>query len=143
MAEPNIKKMSLREGKAFRDGNEITSLISLEVAVAMEVSSKKVVGQRGTSHKALGYNVTGTITKYKNNKFIRELFDEYTETGIFPQFDIQASQTDPDSDFVSNYGADRVQIIGIQLTGDLPILSLDAEGEEVTEEITFEASEIR
>jgi len=143
MAVPNVKRMSAKEGRAFRGSEEITSLIKLEANMALETTSKRVMGQRGMTTKVIGYDITGTITQYKATTWIRDAIKEYTNTGVFPTFDIQAVLDDPDSDFVTSNGAERVQFIGVQMTGDLPLIAMDAEGEEIQEEISFSAAEVR
>lgn len=143
MADPNVKRMSAKEGRAFRGSEEVLSMISLEAVVALETTSKRVIGQRGMTHKVIGYDVTGTITQFKSTAWIRDSIKTYVNTGVFPTFDMQAVMDDPDSDYFENNGSDRVQFIGVQLTGDLPVVSLDSDGEEIEEEVTFSAAEIR
>ncbi|APQ41984.1 XkdM [Clostridium phage A2] len=138
-----VNRMSAREGRAFVSGKQVTSLIKLEALFTPEVTKKRVMGQKGLTSKVIGYDITGTITQFKATPMIREAIKEYLKTGIFPKMDIQAVCDDPDSDYVKNYGEDRVQLLGVQLEGDLPLIGLDAEGEEIQEEISFSASEVR
>lgn len=140
---PEVKRMSAREGRAFVSGTQVNSLIKLSAVFTPEISKKRVVGQRGMSSKVLGYDLTGTITQFKNTPWIRNAIKTYQQTGVFPKFDIQAVQDDKDSDYYKNFGEDRVQLIGVQLEGDLPVLGIDAEGEEIQEEVSFSAAEIR
>ena len=137
------KRMSAREGRAYVNGSEVTSLIKLNAVFTPEISEKRTVGQRSTSAKILGFGITGTITQYKATRWLRNGIKQYLNTGVFPQMDIQATMDDADSDFYEQYGAERIQLIGVQLSGDLTLIDLDAEGEEVQEEVTFIASEVR
>lgn len=139
----DIKRMSAREGRAFVDGNQVTSLIKLNAVFTPEVTKKRVVGQKGMTSKVIGYDITGTITQFKATRWIRDAIKEYLTTGVFSKVDIQAVVDDKDSDFYKSYGEDRIQLIGVQLEGDLPLIDIDAEGEEIQEEITFSAAEVR
>ena len=139
----DIKRMSAREGRAFVDGNQVTSLIKLNSVFTPEVTKKRVVGQRGMTSKVIGYDITGTITQFKATRWIRDSIKEYLTTGVFSKFDIQAVVDDKDSDFYKSFGEDRIQLVGVQLEGDLPLIDIDAEGEEIQEEITFSAAEVR
>ena len=141
MAE--INRMSAREGRAFVGGTLVTSLVKLNAVFTPEITSKRVIGQKGLTSKVIGYDITGTITQFKATPWIKNAIQEYLKTGSFPKMDIQAIMDDKSSDYYQNYGADKVQLIGVQLTGDLPVIDLDAEGEEVSEEISFSAAEIR
>lgn len=139
----DVKRMSAREGRGFVDGKIVTSLIKLNAVFTPEVTKKRVMGQRGMTSKVIGYDITGTITQFKNTPWIRDSIKTYLDTGVFPQIDIQAVMDDSDSDYVKNFGADKIQLIGVQFDGDLTLVDLDSEGEEVQEEVTFGASEIR
>ena len=139
----SVKRMSAREGRGFVNGNRVTSLIKLNAVFTPEITDKRVAGQRGTSAKVIGYAITGTITQFKATRWLRDAIKTYMTTGVFPQMDIQAVMDDADSDFFSTYGEERIQLIGVQLTGDLPVIDIDAEGEEIQEEVTFSAAEIR
>jgi hypothetical protein len=143
MAVTTINRMSAREGRAFIGGKQVTSLVKLNAIFTPEVSKKRVVGQRGTTPKVIGYEITGTLTQFKNTPFIRDLIKQYLATGIFPKLDIQAVMDDKDSDYYKQYGEARIQFIGVQLEGDLPLIDIDSEGEEVQEEISFSAAEVR
>lgn len=138
-----FKRMSAREGRGFVNGKKVTSLLKLNAVFTPEITDKRTVGQKGTSSKVVGYAITGTITQFKATRWLRDAIKQYLTTGIFPQMDIQAVSDDSDSDFHNSFGEERIQLIGVQLTGDLPIIDIDAEGEEIQEEISFSASEIR
>lgn len=133
----------MREGRGFINSTQVLDLIKLNAVFTPEVSKKRSVGQRNMQSKVLGYDVTGTITQFKGNQWVRNAIKEYIKTGVWPEMDIQGVMSDPDSDYVKNFGEERIQLLGVVLTGDLPVLDLDAEGEEVVEEISFNAAEIR
>lgn len=135
--------MSAREGRAFVDGKQVTSLINLSAIFTPEITKKRVVGQKGMTSKVIGYDCTGTITQFKATPWIREAIKQYLKTGVFPKMNIQAVLDDKSSDYFKAYGEDRVQLIGVQLEGDLPLIGIDAEGEEVQEEVNFSVAEVR
>ena len=137
-----VKRMSAREGRAFVDGEQVTSLINLSAVFAPEVTKKRVVGQKGMTTKVIGYDITGTITMFKATPWISEAIKEYLSSGVFPKMDIQAVMDDVDSDFVDTYGAQRVILKEVQLEGELPLIGIDVEGEEIQEEISFSAAEV-
>ena len=138
-----INRLNARNGRAFVDGEEVTSLIALSAVFVPEVTKRRVVGERGLTSKVIGYDITGTINRYKNTRWLRTAIQAYINTGIFPLMEIQAVMDDPDSDLFQNFGEDRIQLLNVQLDGDLPLTAIDAEGEEVNEEINFSASEVR
>lgn len=137
-----VRRMSAREGRAFINGEEVTSLIKLNAVFVPEVTKKRIAGQRGMTSKVLGYDITGTITTFKATPWVTNAIKNYLTTGIFPKMDIVAFMSDPDSDYVSNYGEQMITFEGVQLEGEIPMIGLDVEGEEVMEEVTFSARNV-
>ena len=137
-----VRRMSAREGRAFVDGKQVISLLKLNAVFTPEVTKKRVVGQKGMTTKVIGYDITGSITMFKVTPWIREAIKEYLSTGVFPKMDIQAVMDDVDSDFVNDHGAQRVILKEVQIEGELPLIGIDVEGEEIVEEISFSASEV-
>lgn len=138
-----MKHMSMKEGRAFVNGEKVTTLTKFNAVFAPEVSKKRVVGQKGFTSKVLGYDITGNIEQFKATRWIRSAIKSYFQTGVFPKFDVQAVMDDPDADFTDAYGEERIQLIGVQLTGDIPLIDVDAEGEEIKEAVSFTAEEVR
>lgn len=138
-----VKRISAREGRAFLSGTQVTSMIKLNAVFTPEISKKRVIGQKGMTSKVVGYDITGTITQFKATQWLRTAIKTYIDTGVFPKFSIAAVLEDKDSDFYAAYGAEKITLLGVQIEGDLPVIDLDAEGEEIKEEIKFSASGIR
>jgi hypothetical protein len=134
--------MSLREGKAFIDGVEILDLLKLELYFTPEVVESRSVGQKGVSRRYIGHDITGSITEYKSTPWIKDIIKRYKATGETPKLTVQGIQDDPNSDYGRTYGRDKVTVVGVVLTGDLPLLMLDSEGELVQNEVEFGAYDV-
>jgi hypothetical protein len=140
MADKN--RMSLREGKVFVDGEQILDLVKCEIYFTPEVVESRSVGQKGKSRRYLGYDITGNISEYKSTPWIKEMIKKYKQTGATPKLTIQGIQDDPNSDYGQAYGSDKVTVVDVVLTGDLPLIMLDSEGELVQNEIEFGAADV-
>lgn len=134
--------MSLREGKVFVDGEQILDLVKCEIYFTPEVVESRSVGQKGKSRRYLGYDITGNISEYKSTPWIKEMIKKYKQTGATPKLTIQGIQDDPNSDYGQAYGSDKVTVVDVVLTGDLPLIMLDSEGELVQNEIEFGAADV-
>ncbi|QIB26102.1 phage tail tube protein [Caloranaerobacter azorensis] len=135
-------RMSLREGKVFIDGEQILDLVKCEIYFTPEVVESRSVGQKGKSRRYLGYDITGSITEYKSTPWIKEIIKKYKQTGATPKLTIQGIQDDLNSDYGQAYGSDKITVVDAVLTGDLPLLMLDSEGELVQNEIEFGAADV-
>lgn len=135
-------RMSLREGKAFIEGVEILDMLKLELFFSPEVVESRSVGQKGVSRRYIGHDITGSITEFKSTPWIKDIIKRYKSTGETPKLTLQGIQDDPNSDYGRTYGRDKVTVVGVVLTGDLPLLMLDSEGELVQNEIEFGAYDV-
>ncbi len=135
-------RMSLREGKAFVDGVEIMDMLKLEVFFSPEVVESRSVGQKGVSRRYIGHDITGSITEFKSTPWIKDIIKKYKSTGETPKLTVQGIQDDANSDYGRTYGRDKVTLVGVVLTGDLPLLMLDSEGELVQNEVEFGAYDV-
>lgn len=135
----NRRRMSLREGKVFINGNKVLDAVKCEIMFAPDVSESRALGERGMSRRWLGRDVTGTITEYKSTPWIKDAIKQYESTGETPEFTVQGIQDDTNSDYYESNGSDVVTCEGCVLTGDLPLLSLDSEGDLVQDEVEFGA----
>ena len=135
-------RMSLREGKGFIDGVQILDLLKLELYFTPEVVESRSVGQKGVSRRYIGYDITGNITEYKSTPWIKDIIKKYKKTGETPKLIIQGIQDDPNSDYGKAHGSDKATVVGVVLTGDLPLIMLDSEGELVQNEVEFGAYDV-
>lgn len=132
-------RMSLREGSAFLDGEEVLDCIKLSAVFTPDVGESKSIGQRGKSRRWLGYDITGSITQYRSTPWLKIAIKRYLETGETPVLTIVGKREDKASDFFKNNGAEVVTLQTVVLTGDISLIELDSEGEFVEDTIDFGA----
>jgi hypothetical protein len=142
MAGVNKRHISLKEGSAFIDGVKVLEAIKLSIVVTPEVWSGRSLGEKGKSRRWLGIDVTGSLSEYKSTPWYKEKVNEYIKTGKTPEMVIQGIQDDKNSDFNETYGSETVTLKGCVITGDIPILDLDTDGEVVKNQVSFGAHDI-
>ena len=135
-------RMSLREGKAYLDGNLVMDLVTMEILFTPEVAESRSIGQRGKSRRWIGQDVTGSITEYRSTPWLKEAVKKYIATGKTPKFTYVGMQDDPNSDYGSTYGKDVITVEGVVITSDIPLIQLDSEGEHVQSEIEIGAANV-
>jgi Protein of unknown function (DUF2001). len=142
MGGVNKRHISLKEGSAFIDGVKVLEAIKLSIVVTPEVWSGRSLGEKGKSRRWLGIDVTGSLSEYKSTPWYKEKVNEYIKTGKTPEMVIQGIQDDKNSDFNETYGSETVTLKGCVITGDIPILDLDTDGEVVKNQVSFGAHDI-
>lgn len=135
-------RMSLREGRAYLDGELVMDLVKLDLIFTPEVAESRAVGQRGKSRRWLGYDITGTLTEYRSTPWLKEKIKDYINTGATPKFTFVGMQDDPESDYGKAFGKDVITVENSVITSDIPLLSLDSEGEHVQTEIEIGGSDV-
>lgn len=138
----NKRRMTLREGKVFLDGVKVIDSKKLSVKFKPDVATSRALGERGTSRRYLGYDVSIDMTRYKSNPWLKAAALEYIKSGKTPEFTIQGIQDDKGSDYYEEYGSETITCNGCVLTGDISILDLDTDGEYVEEAVSFGAVNI-
>lgn len=138
----NRRHISLREGSAFVDGVKVLESIKLSFVFTPEVWSGRSLGEKGTSRRWIGRDVTGSLSEYKSTPWYKDMVKKYESTGATPEFTIQGIQDDKNSDFNEAYGSETVTLKGTVITGDIPLLSLDSAGQVVEDEISFGAHDV-
>lgn len=133
----NIKPLSLAEGKAYLDGEEVIDLTKMTIRFKPKVASYRVAGKKGTHRRWVGYDVDVTAEEYKTTNRYEKIVKKYIQDGITPEFTIQGIRTDPDSDYYNLVGSESVTVTGAVITGDIPLMDIDTDGEVVKESITF------
>jgi hypothetical protein len=141
MAE-NIKPLSLKEGKFYIDGIEVIDAAKLTVNFTPNVWSGKILGDKGTNRRWNGYDITGTITEYRTSSRWTDVVKKYLANGITPEFTVQGVRTDKDSDFYAISGSESVTLTGVVLTGDISLISFDADGDVVQDAINYGAKKL-
>ena len=95
------------------------------------------LGQRGTQHKATGWNGTGTLDLYYvTTDFIKMLVD-YAKTGKDQYFNLTVMNDDPNS----SIGAQKVTLGQVNIDGG-DILKLDVDADFLDTSFNFTYSEI-
>lgn len=139
----NLQPISLNNGAVFLDGVKVMDSIKFEIKFTPEVWSGKQIGDKTKSRRWLGYDIAGSITRRRTTPWLKELIKKYILTGRTPEFTIQGIIDDPGSDYCTEFGSDTVTAVGVILSGDLPLISLDADSTDVLNEtISFTAKDI-
>lgn len=133
--------ISLREGKVFLDGLEIFDSVKCEIKFTPDVWTGKQLGDRSSSSRWLGYSISGSITRRRTTPWLKETIQGYIKTGKTPELTIQGMMNDRGSEYYENEGSDTVTV-GVVLTGDLTLISLDADGQVLDDVIGFNARTI-
>lgn len=138
----NSSPVSAREGKVYLDGTEIADSCKFKITFVPDVWEGKSLGKRATSRRWLGYTIKVTIEQWKTTKAYRRKVEEYLKTGATPEFTVQGISNDKNSDYYEENGEEVVTAIGCVMTGEIPLLELDTDGEVVKESIECGAYDV-
>ena len=143
MANKETNPMLKSEGKLYIDGEQFLNARKVLIKVSINNTESKRLGDRTTSSRTVGYDISVEISQYKSNKFAVDIVKKYLDVGLTPKFKVQAMNNDKGSDFFSKYGNDTITVTGCVPTGDLNLIDLDASTTDYVEEtITFKGSAI-
>ena len=143
MANKVTNPMLKSEGKLYIDGEQFLNARKVLIKVSINNTESKRLGDRTTSSRTTGYDISVEISQYKSNKFAIDIIKKYLDTGLTPKFKVQAMNNDKGSDFFRKYGNDTITVTGCVPTGDLNLIDLDASTTDYVEEtITFKGSAI-
>lgn len=134
--------ISLREGKVFLDGLEVYDSVKCEIKFTPDVWTGRQLGDRSASSRWLGYSITGSITRRRTTPWMKQTIQGYIKTGKTPELTIQGIMNDEGSEYYANNGSDTVTVVGVVLTGDLMLISLDAEGQVLDDVMGFNAKAV-
>lgn len=138
----NIKPLSLVEGKAFIDGEEVLDSAKMTIRFVPKVATYRIVGKKGTHRRWVGYDITGTLEEYKTTSRYEQIIKKYIADGKTPEFTFQGIRTDKDSDYYTENGSESVTVTGAVITSEIPLLDIDTDGELVKESISFGARNV-
>ncbi len=128
--------ISGQEGRAYMTiGGRVEELMgvkNIEATIEKSKAEMKVVGKRGTQHKANGWNGTGSMTIYYFTTKFRQMMLDYVRTGKDLYFDLQIINEDP----TSTVGKQTIMLKNVNLDGVI-MAKLDSEAEMLDEEISF------
>lgn len=128
--------ISGQEGRAYATINgqveEMFYLKSLEATIEKQKTEVRVLGKRGTQHKATGWSGSGTMTIYYVTTLFRQLMHDYVRNGKDTYFDVTIVNEDP----TSSIGRQTVVLRGVNLDS-VVMAKLDTETEVLDEDIDF------
>ena len=142
LMEYNKNPISLREGKVFIDGVEVLDSVNCTINFTPDVWTGRQLGERSQSSRWLGYSITGTITRRRSTNWLSTKIKQYLKNGGTPEMKILGVMNDKNSDYYAAHKSDVVTVVGVVLTGDLPLTRLDSAGEVVDDSINFNAKEL-
>ncbi|MDD2979528.1 MAG: phage tail tube protein [Hespellia sp.] len=138
MAE-NMKPVSLAEGHVYIDGIEVMDGVKCTFRFVPKVWSGTAIGKKGTNRRWINYDITGTLDEYKTTPRWTALVKKYLADGITPELTIQGTRTDKDSDYYEANGSESGTVTGCVITGEIPLLDIDTDGDVVKDSIAFGA----
>jgi hypothetical protein len=140
--EHNRSPISLRQGKVFLDGIEVMDEVACSIKFTPDVWTGRQVGDFSPSSRWLGYTITGSITRRRNNTWLKETIMRYIREKRTPEFTIQGIMNDECSDYFQQFGSDTVTAVGCVLTGDLTLLNHDSNGDVLDDVIAFNVKDV-
>ena len=135
----NKSPLSAREGKVYLDGTMVADSCKL---FTPKVWEGKCLGGKGTNRRWIGYDITGTVVEWKTTNMWKKKIQEYLKTGATPEFTIQGISEDKNSDYYDINKGDKVTAVGCVMTGDIPLMDLDTDGDVVKETVKFGAKDL-
>lgn len=133
--------ISGQEGKAYIEidgrNEELFYLKNVEGTLEKIKTEVKTLGRRGTQHKTVGWQGSGSMGIHKVTSFFIEMAMDYVKNGRDLQFNLTVINDDPSS----TVGAQRVVLKGCNLDS-IPVVLLDVEAETLEEELDFTFDDI-
>ncbi|AJS59852.1 phage tail tube protein [Paenibacillus sp. IHBB 10380] len=128
--------ISGQEGRAYATINgqveEMFYVKTLEATVEKNKTDAKMLGKRGTQHKANGWTGTGSMTIYYVTSRFRQMMLDYIKTGKDTYFDI----TVVNEDGGSSIGKQTVVLRSVNLDSVI-MTKVDTESEILEEDADF------
>lgn len=138
----NRNPISLREGKVFLDGVEVYDAVKCSIKITPETWTGRQLGDRTPSSRWIGATITATMTRRRATKFLGSALQKYLRDGTTPEFQLTGIMDDANSDYFSAHGSITVTAVGCVPTGDIKLLELDADGQVLDDEISFNVRDI-
>lgn len=124
-------------GKAFitveGQVRELFAAKKIEAKGNIADSDMKVIGTKKIQSKKGGVKLTGTGTMYYVTSDYVRMLEQYVHTGVLPYFNMQVTNDDE----ASSIGVQTVALYNCQLTGDIPIVTLDDSSDMLTFDFSF------
>lgn len=142
MAGENKRPLSARDGKVYIDGDLVADACKFQILFTPSVWEGKSLSEKGTNRRYTGFDIKGTISQWKTTPFWKRKIMEYIETGRTPEMTMTGVNDDENSDYYDINGTDTITAVGCVLTGDIPLMDLDTDGDVVKEELSFGAKRV-
>ncbi len=141
--EYNRSPISLREGVIYIDGVLVADSVSFTLTWTPDVWNGRLLGDRSTSSRWLGYSVTGEIVRRRSTPFLDEKIAEYAASGQTPEMTIQGIMNDTNSDYYAEHGIITKTAVGCVLTSGFTLISLQSDGQVLDDTISFNARDVK
>ncbi len=138
----NKAPILVTEGRAFLNGIEVMDMVNCKIVVTVNAWEGKQVGEKTKSTRWKDYDIKVTMTRRRSTPFLKKLLKNFTDFGGTPEFTIQGTQLDKNSDYYKEYGTDTITVVGCVPVGDITVLEIDADGDTLDDVITFNAKAI-
>ena len=141
----NRSRILLNKGKMYWNGNIIVDGIKCEVVVTTTVTTSKSINEVVPSSRWAGIDsIKVTLSEYRSTARAKDMVKQFLETGVTPEVTIQGIQDDKNSDYYDAVGKEIVTVIGCVPTGDIKLLSVDADSNDhLQDEFTFNGKDIK
>lgn len=134
--------LKMTEARVIVDGEEKTNTVTANAVFTINTAEVPILGARTVGDKPLSYKITGTMSEYKVTRWLIDYCKKFQNDGVVEPFDIQGVIDDRSSMYDRENGVTRDTLVNCVLTGDIPIFSIDATGELVTDKISFTAEKL-
>lgn len=104
----------------------------IEAKIEKDKAELKVLGKRGTQHKTIGYNGTGSMTIYYVTDVFRNIMMDYVKNGIDTYFNLTITNHDSQS----SAGVKTTTLYDCNIDSSI-IALLDSEAEVLEEDLDF------
>ncbi len=139
----NKRPLVVTNGRVYIDGVMVADSCKYSAVFTPKVWEGKALGDPGTNRRWVGYDITGTIDSWKTNNLYKEKALEYIKSGKTPEMKIYSVNDDTNSDFYDELGKkDELTLVGCVLTGDIPLMDLDTDGDVAKVSVNFGAKNL-
>lgn len=140
----NKRPLILRNGRVFLDNVEVMEASKISILYQPEVAKYRSLREKGYNRRWIGRDITGSLDEYRTTNWLVDEVKKNETSGVTPEFTIQATRDDEGSNFHETHkDGESVTITGVVLTGDIPLIDLDSEGEFVKDSISFGAKDMQ
>ena len=138
----NKRPLSMRDGTIIINGEVVGNATKYDVTFSPDVWAGRTLGEKGTNRRWIGFDITGNIETWKMNNRYKKYAEDYKKSGVTPELTITGTVDDTNSDYYDLIGQkDKLTLVGVVLTGDIPLIQLDIDSDAAKEAVTFGAKD--